>query len=241
MRVLSAAALAVLMTSSAYAADLTNEPAPAPVESAAFSWTGFYAGVHGGYGWGDVDYNFKDDGHYNDEPGDRFGHSVDGGVFGRQVGYNHQIDNLVLGVAASLSWSDIGKSNISNPFDDSFAETKVDWFGTITPRIGYAFDRAQIFAKGGLAFGRVSNHFHDEFDYVETGSTRTGWTVGAGVEYAVTKKTSARRRTTMPISAATTSMRRSSKYMTATRPTASPTTTSTRTSARSPRRSADKF
>jgi outer membrane immunogenic protein len=59
----------------------------------------------------------------------------------------------VLDIAASLSWSDIGQGNVSNPFDDSFAETKVDWFGTITPRIGYAFDRAQIFAKGGLAFG----------------------------------------------------------------------------------------
>jgi outer membrane immunogenic protein len=92
----------------------------------------------------------------------------------------------VLDIAASLSWSDIGQGNVSNPFDDSFAETKVDWFGTITPRIGYAFDRAQIFAKGGLAFGRVSNHFPDDFDYVETKSTRTGWAVGAGVEYAVT-------------------------------------------------------
>jgi len=187
MRVLSFAALAaVLMTSSAFAADLTNEPVPVAAPES-FSWTGFYAGVHGGYGWGDVDYSFNDDGHYNDDAGDKFGHSVGGGVFGGQVGYNYQINNFVLGIAGSLSWSDIGKSGVVSPFDDDdIWETKVDWYGTVTPRIGYAFDRAQIFAKGGLAFGRVSNYVHDNSDYVEAKDTRTGWTVGAGAEYAVT-------------------------------------------------------
>ncbi|WP_051231292.1 outer membrane protein [Kaistia adipata] len=174
------------MASSAFAADLTYEPAPVAAPQA-FSWTGFYAGVHGGYGWGDVDYSFHDDGHYNDNAGDVLGHSIDGGVFGGQIGYNYQINNVVLGIAASLSWSDIGKSGFVSPYDeDDIWETKVDWFGTVTPRIGYAFDRAQIFAKGGLAFGRVSNYVHDDSDFVEAKNTRTGWTVGAGAEYAVT-------------------------------------------------------
>ena len=187
MRVLSAAVLAALMSSSAFAADLTQEPAPVVAAAESFNWTGFYAGVHGGYGWGDVDYSFNDDGHYNDDAGDKFGHSVGGGVFGGQIGYNYQINNVVVGIAGSLSWSDIGKSGVVSPFDDDdIWETKVDWYGTVTPRIGYAFDRAQIFAKGGLAVGRVSNYVHDNSDYVKAKDTRTGWTVGAGAEYAVT-------------------------------------------------------
>jgi outer membrane immunogenic protein len=187
MRVLPAAALAILMSSSAFAADLTYEPAPV-VEATAFNWTGIYAGMQAGYGWGDVDYHFNDSGHYNDEAGDSFGHSIDGWLVGGHIGYNYQINNVVLGIEGAISWSDIGKSDVISPYypESDTWETKVDWFGTVTPRIGYAFDRALVFAKGGLAFGKVANYVQDGSDYVDSSDTRFGWTVGAGLQYALT-------------------------------------------------------
>ncbi len=42
---------AVLSVGAAHAADLPLKAAP-PVVAPAFSWTGFYIGAHGGYGWG---------------------------------------------------------------------------------------------------------------------------------------------------------------------------------------------
>lgn len=189
MRIFTATVALALMSGSAMAADLSYEApvaAPAPV----FTWTGFVAGVNAGYGWGDADYNFNSSGYYNDDAGDSFSHNIDGAFLGGHVGYNYQINNVVLGLEGALFWSDIGKSDVISPYypDSDRFETKIDWFGTITPRIGYAFDRAQIFAKGGLAFGKVKSTADDTSsgDIVTGDSTRAGWTVGAGVEYAFT-------------------------------------------------------
>ena len=52
MKLRLAAALLVLSASTALAADLTYEPAPVAAPIEVFNWTGFYVGVHGGYGWG---------------------------------------------------------------------------------------------------------------------------------------------------------------------------------------------
>jgi outer membrane immunogenic protein len=189
MRILSAVAALALMSGSAMAADLTYEAPPAAPALAAFTWTGFVAGVNAGYGWGDADYHFNSSGYYNDDPGDSFSHNIDGAFLGGHVGYNYQINNVVLGIEGALFWSDIGKSDVQSPYyDGDRFETNVDWFGTLTPRIGYAFDRAHIFAKGGLAFGKVESTAHDTNSgiIISDSSTRTGWTVGAGVEYAVT-------------------------------------------------------
>lgn len=189
MRVVLAAAALALMGGSALAADLTYEaPAAAPAP-AVFNWTGFVAGINAGYGWGDADYTFNRQGYFNPAPGDSFSHDVNGAFLGGHVGYNYQIDNVVLGLEGALLWSDIGKSDVQSPyFDSDTFETKLDWFGTVTPRIGYAFDRAQVFAKGGLAFGNVKSTAwdHDSGVVVEDDSTRAGWVLGAGVEYAVT-------------------------------------------------------
>ncbi|MGC1584198.1 MAG: outer membrane beta-barrel protein, partial [Rhodomicrobium sp.] len=63
--------------------------------------------------------------------------------------------------------------------------SQMDWFGTVRGRVGYAFDRALVYATGGFAYGNVTN----------TGwpsETQTGWVVGAGVEYKITPSWSAK-------------------------------------------------
>ena len=186
---LGSVASMALFAGGAFAADLpVRSAAPAPVVMAPiFTWTGFYVGVHAGYAWGDADYTFATNGHYNDAAGDAFGNSIDGWLGGAQIGYNFQINQFVLGVEGSISATDLGKSRIGSPyFTGDRWSTDINWTGSITARLGVAFGRALVYAKGGVAFGDVENRVSDSNDYVNASSTRTGWTLGAGVEYAFT-------------------------------------------------------
>ncbi len=74
--------------------------------------------------------------------------------------------------------------------------SKLDWFSTIRGRIGLPFDRVLLYATGGLAiggvksdtavtFGTVANPVYNLANHIGSASTtRTGWTVGVGGEYA---------------------------------------------------------
>ena len=65
--------------------------------------------------------------------------------------------------------------------------TQVFWTSTITGRVGMAFDRLLIFGKGGAAFDYDRDTAMLPNTSTATGSLyRVGWTVGGGVEYAVT-------------------------------------------------------
>ena len=169
-------------------------PVKAPVYAAsAGPWTGFYAGIHGGYGWGDADYTFPLDGGlgvFAPTPGGAFGQAVKGGVFGGHLGANYQTGNLVVGLEGSLAWSGIkGTSTEVFPIAGTQTyDTKLNWLATVTPRVGYAANNWLIYAKGGLAGGRIDSRltriggqslvFQEKTDHL-------GWTAGAGLDYAV--------------------------------------------------------
>src|SRR6185312_12047858 len=82
----------------------------------------------------------------------------------------------------------LGPGNNSYTFTSSF---KSDWLVTLRPRLGYAFDRLLLYATGGLAI--ANQKFSQSIvqlntPFVETGAvsrTSTGWTAGAGAEYAL--------------------------------------------------------
>jgi outer membrane immunogenic protein len=64
---------------------------------------------------------------------------------------------------------------------------------TVAGRIGAAFDRLLVYAKGGLALAQDQSSLTDlGGSSVSTTFMRTGWTVGAGLEYGITKKRSAK-------------------------------------------------
>ena len=118
----------------------------------------------------------------------------DGFVGGGQIGYNYQIGSFVVGVEADLQWADLGGSDgaASVPpaytavgFIPAGAAGGIDWFGTVRARVGVAFDRALIYATGGFAYGGADDD-NDAFGLVNDDDVRTGWTLGAGVEYAFT-------------------------------------------------------
>ena len=82
----------------ANAADLGRAPpvAPAPVYAPVYSWTGLYLGVNGGGGWGNSTWT-----------GSSTGLQHLGRPVRRQLGYNWQFGQTVLGLETDIQWSDI--------------------------------------------------------------------------------------------------------------------------------------
>lgn len=209
---------ACLVSTGAAAADLTViEPAPIYVEPA-YDWTGFYVGINGGYGGGVFEHPFQLNGPAEIvpalvEPGPgqivlatgSADVTAGGFVGGVQAGYNWQFDeNFLIGLEADIQASTIDGRVSFEVTDETGAivdgtlsadlGTRLDWFATIRPRIGWVNDQFVVYATGGLAWGQTTSSIHadlsgmmeaEPFDESIT-NDRFGWTVGAGIEYALT-------------------------------------------------------
>ncbi|MCK1386495.1 outer membrane beta-barrel protein [Bradyrhizobium sp. 21] len=182
---LGAISLATVATQ-ANAADLAARPytkAP-PMIAAIYDWSGFYIGANGGYGssrkcW-DQTVGFA--------PGVVEGcHDATGAVAGGQIGYRWQSSAFVFGLEAQGDWADLSGRNTSTVFGVA-NRTRVDAFGLFTGQIGYAWNNALLYAKGGAALTRdryagigTGGLAGAEFDRAD--ETRWGGTIGVGVEY----------------------------------------------------------
>ncbi len=167
--------LAAAMAAPSLAADLPRPAYKAPVSYVApFSWSGFYVGINGGDGWGTAKL-----------PNTAGSQSFDttGGLVGVTLGYNLQTGNWVWGLEGDIDASWLKGSSNTAPLCAAGVgcEVKSTWFGTVRGRIGYAFERWLPYFTGGLAIGDVK--FTAPSTLSET-DTRTGWTVGAGLEWA---------------------------------------------------------
>jgi outer membrane immunogenic protein len=174
---------------SAQAADLPIRAAPAPVAPVAyappfFNWSGFYVGGNIGGGFANSSWSDPFGGSNNT-------FSDDGFIGGGQVGANVQFNALVLGIEADFDWTGLkgsGKDSLGNTIN-----TNTQWTSTVTGRVGAAFDRLLVYGKGGVAFARDQSSINDLFGATaSTNLTRTGWTAGAGIEYAIAQNWTAR-------------------------------------------------
>jgi outer membrane immunogenic protein len=177
---LTGVALAALASSSALAADLPARrgmpvKAPEPV-SYGYNWSGFYIGAHGGGGWSSKCFTFAG--------ADEGCHDGDGWLGGGQVGFNMQTGQFVFGLEFSGSWADIsGNHNALLTPGDTYG-SEANTILLFTGRVGMTFDRMLLYVTGGGAWVR------DEFTYNSgvvdsVKQNRTGWTVGAGIEYGL--------------------------------------------------------
>jgi len=161
--------------------------APPPVVAPVYNWTGFYIGAHVGGAWGDKDWS-DPFGDFFGTPGASLGsHDVSGVIAGGQIGYNWQApgSNWVFGIEGQGSWANLKGDHIVG--GDELFRTKVRWLATVAGRLGYAWDRVLLYAKGGAAFaGDKFTHIDiDDNIPFSKDKTRTGWMVGGGLELAL--------------------------------------------------------
>mgnify|MGYP000303695003 CR=1 FL=1 len=192
----AAMAMGTFAATHAQAADL-YVPAPPPPEPV-WSWAGPYAGLHVGALDGDIDDNFDtffegkqpepvvevDSASINADSMDPNG--IMGGI---QAGYNFQFDSIVLGVEGDVSLGDV--DDTIYPFLFSPAgriESQIDWMATIRARLGWAMDRTLFYVTGGMAFTDLELKVEDGFTNFKDKDSQSmfGWTIGGGVEHAVT-------------------------------------------------------
>jgi len=157
----------VSLTNAVAAADLAVKAPPMMV--APFTWTGFYAGAHGGYGWSTSQ-----------------GLDARGGFGGAQLGYNYQTGSFVLGIEGDIAASGIsqtvnGTTVLGIPFTAAFTN---DTLASLRGRAGIAYNTWLFYGTAGGGWG------HDKIS-VNTGGSpfssdawRSGWSAGAGIEWA---------------------------------------------------------
>jgi outer membrane immunogenic protein len=193
-----------LSGSAALAADLPSR-APPPVylpPPAIFTWTGIYVGGQIGYAWTSGNNNFTGfDPFFNTGTflSTSIGGTPSGVIGGAHVGYNYQINQFVLGLEGSVDGTSLSNTAAAFFPDGTTlsAHSTADIQGSIRGKVGVAWDRALIYGTGGVAFGG----FNTDVSIANTGflnggnpffasgnvsNTRVGWTVGGGIQYAVT-------------------------------------------------------
>ena len=165
-----AAAALLSLPFAAQAADLPRPYTKAPdfVAPVYASWSGFYAGINGGYGFGDSGWENPA---VNPQP--------KGMLAGVTLGYNLQTGIWLWGLEGDFAWADLKGDETCGA---GTCETKTTWFGTARGRLGYAgWNNWLPYITGGAAFANL------EASNTAAGSvseTRFGWTIGAGLEYA---------------------------------------------------------
>ncbi|WP_119389486.1 outer membrane protein [Taklimakanibacter lacteus] len=180
-KALSAGTVSVFMVGNAFAADIE-----APT---VHDWTGFYIGATAGYGWGDTRQTTADP-----DPGQSDDETIDGFVGGAAIGYNWQLDSILLGLETDISYSDIAGEFDGTPqwgcgVPDE-CSTDVPWFGTVRLRAGLPIDTILPYITAGMAFAEIEGKIdlgpippqNGRFDGSDT---VFGWTIGGGVEWAL--------------------------------------------------------
>lgn len=166
--------------------------------SGPYDWSGFYVGLNAGYGAG-RDHMVQNIGSESEAAAGRAFDGLSGGI---QLGSNWQYGAVVLGLEADMQYASIGGKIFSSTTDLGTVQVfngtndRMDAFGTIRGRLGYAFDRLLIYGTGGIAAAHVTQQDTSVTEFVdptpvvvsgyETDSAiLKGWAAGAGLEYAV--------------------------------------------------------
>jgi outer membrane immunogenic protein len=185
------AAVAVIgFASIGSAADMPVK-APAVAAPLPYNWTGCYLGGNVGGAWQN---NSSIDAIALIPTGSDRGNSFIGGA---QVGCDYQFaSNWVIGIQGMFDWTGINSSHLftGSPTETLGVNTKSIY--TLTGRIGYTIrPEMLLYFKGGAAWARI-----DYSDFNPAGNTpflgqasvtRSGWTVGGGIEYTFLRNWSA--------------------------------------------------
>ena len=175
-------AVAMFVGTPAVAADMVLKAPPVQAPLPAWSWTGCYVGGDGGGVWAHKTWT-------NSLGKQVASQDVDGGLGGLQAGCDYQAPNhFVIGLQGGYDWTNATGSS-ANTTTTHIYDTHITSLAAVTGRVGYGFNRALGYLKGGGAWERdgystaiLATGTMD----AASSSTRAGWTLGAGGEYAFT-------------------------------------------------------
>ena len=183
LKAISAAAIVVLSSAGAFAADMEVK---APVAPNQFTWTGCFAGVRAGAAISDDKIRSSDD------------FSSTGFIGGGQIGCDYQFAALVVGLEGRAAWSSLVSKTPGRGFDRATGinfptqfTVANDFLASATGRLGYAFAGGWLlYVRGGAAWTREKSDIvfmppslGFTVDSIGT-ATRTGWTAGTGLDWA---------------------------------------------------------
>ena len=165
------------------AADMAVKARPVAPLPVIYDWSGFYIGANGGWGQSRNCWDFVTAAGaiVADGCADR-----SGGLIGGQLGYRWQAGTWVFGLEAQGDWADLSNTRLSLVDPRFSTRVRTDGIGLFTGQIGYAWNAALLYVKGGAAV--TSNRFDilttlGGVSVASADSTRWGGAVGVGFEY----------------------------------------------------------
>ncbi|MBN9309216.1 outer membrane beta-barrel protein [Devosia sp.] len=153
-------------------------------------WSGFYVGVHGGgsAATGVNESTLAGGRLPTFNAGDEIATSgMLGGVF---ASINMMTDTMLHGIEGDVG---VGTGEGTFTFDTESITSTIDWNAHLRGRIGVAVDNALFYLAGGLAVASNSVVVDGpNLDDDEDSAMHVGWTIGGGVELALTENVVAR-------------------------------------------------
>lgn len=193
IRTLTAAAALLAASGAAHAADVYSPSGSTKdsVAPAANTWTGFYAGINGGYGW-DREAKFNFENALDDPDSISTALSPSGWLGGVTVGANWQVGGVVLGVETDVDLTSIDAdgsvrcASASDCADSDSSKSTIKWLGTARVRAGIPVGAVLVYGTGGFAYGGIDMRATVDGDKFSSHETRLGWTAGGGTEWKMT-------------------------------------------------------
>ncbi len=189
---LASAVVALFISGPGLAADMSAPvyKAPPRLAAPAYNWSGFYAGVHGGYDWARA--RVIDNGVLTEASV-----TMDAAIGGLLTGVNWQTGAFVYGLEGDFGVTNLrGKGTVAPPPPPpppppptpsilTPNDYKVNLNGHIRARLGYTLlPTALVYVTGGLALANFE--FREGGSPTAHSSVLTGWTIGGGMEHMFT-------------------------------------------------------
>ena len=142
-------------------------------------WSGPYIGGFVGYSWVGLEY------YEPDFPGSDRKPNIDGFTGGPLLGFNYRIDSILLGIEADAGWGNLSKDPDKSSPNNNYSAFDIDWNAHVRARFGFVYGSTLSYVAGGLALAGVTVDDTDP-NWGKDDATHVGWTVGAGIEQAIT-------------------------------------------------------
>lgn len=161
------------------------------------NWNGIFVGGHVGGGWNTI--------HVSNPFGSTlspenlvnvagFGNEIHstGPLGGGNIFINWQKGCFVYGIGSRISVSDLrGENTLFSGLGGINGQATTNYIGTLVGRLGTAFNRSLFYINGGAAVVNSTYDLNGNTNILNLGAenltvTQWGWTVGTGIEYALT-------------------------------------------------------